>query len=418
MRDRQVFQEKILENGIKVFFYPDPGPGTTEFRIIIPFGTEHNTGNILHGSAHALEHMVCKRSKTYPEKRSFDCFLASEGGSCNACTNFRYTEYWAQSTSDIASALWEGLFDRVFNPIFSEQDWNTEKSIIQNESKKNRFHPGQDETSKLLKTEWLKVPSPELRNIFGFGEDLNMMSIDYFNHLHSETYFRLPVYILVAGQCDIEHIYQSLSKLSTKKNNLEVIPNKASWKNKNYQTVSNQVERFVIGWSGFMNEIDLPFEVVSNFVLNYLTNKSFGILHHWLREEKGWLYSISSGVNAWQNKNVIWALSLPLSDESAVNAVRKGIDEYIIRGLGDEKTLKKEVNRRIKSSVFSFQTLEKILDVAQNSLCIYGRILTENKLQSYWRSLCTDPKYLLSFYEKHMSPQIRGECYIIPAKAP
>jgi predicted Zn-dependent peptidase len=68
MKDRNPFQEVVLENGIRVFFCKYKA-GYVYHKICIPLGSMHNCApGVRHGTAHALEHVVCSRSKLFPQR--------------------------------------------------------------------------------------------------------------------------------------------------------------------------------------------------------------------------------------------------------------------------------------------------------------------------------------------------------------
>ena len=61
MRDRQVFEIHQLANGMSVYHYPSDQPYVV-IRLRIPFGSAHNTGEILPGTAHFFEHMMFRET--------------------------------------------------------------------------------------------------------------------------------------------------------------------------------------------------------------------------------------------------------------------------------------------------------------------------------------------------------------------
>ena len=125
LRDRQVFEEQQLPNGIRTYSYQDTSP-VTFVSITIPVGSAHNRGNILPGTFHFLEHMVFKRSQLYPGLNDFWRKVGLKGATINATTKRNLTVYTLEVPSVHLDEVVAGFISLIFDPLLSAEDVTNE----------------------------------------------------------------------------------------------------------------------------------------------------------------------------------------------------------------------------------------------------------------------------------------------------
>lgn len=128
--------EKLkLSNGITLIYERVPGD-ITSFTIGFEAGANVEEKEYL-GIAHATEHMVFKGTKTRNEKEIND--LCNEYlGFHNAMTNFPYVVYYGSCLKEDFKPGFNVYFDIVFNPVFKEEGFKEEMSVILEELKEWR----------------------------------------------------------------------------------------------------------------------------------------------------------------------------------------------------------------------------------------------------------------------------------------
>lgn len=125
--------EKLkLSNGITLIYERVPGD-ITSFTIGFEAGANAEEKQYL-GIAHATEHMVFKGTKTRNEKEIND--LCNEYlGFHNAMTNYPYVVYYGSCLKEDFAPGFNVYFDIVFNPVFKEEGFKEEMSVILEELK-------------------------------------------------------------------------------------------------------------------------------------------------------------------------------------------------------------------------------------------------------------------------------------------
>jgi len=100
-----------------------------------PFGKE--------GLAHFFEHLLCNRTKKYPQRQKRLEEVEKRGFYYNATTTKELQRYFYIHTSDKSKDAFNFLCDGVFDSFFTSDDLNREKNIILNEERNNFLNPSQ-----------------------------------------------------------------------------------------------------------------------------------------------------------------------------------------------------------------------------------------------------------------------------------
>lgn len=121
--------KRRLPNGLTVVHVPDP---TDHFYlgILIKAGSRLESSKNS-GTAHFLEHMLFRGSKSYPKFAALAEAFEWLGGDWNAETGREATEYWYSGMQQNRDAIIDLFFEFLENPIFSQIE--TERQIIKRE---------------------------------------------------------------------------------------------------------------------------------------------------------------------------------------------------------------------------------------------------------------------------------------------
>jgi predicted Zn-dependent peptidase len=416
MKDRLLFETTVLDNGITIYSKPADVPFVYAW-LYFPVGHAHNTGLVLPGTAHFLEHIVCNRSRLFPECDSFDQFVKLKGGDFNAATRNGTTNYTLRVRSDMFEPAFKGFVSSAFEPLLEEHDIINEANIIGNERRrKNKWYPGESELEYHRLTKWKHDQAFSLRQIFGEDPDLRAMNVEGLRQFH-QNYFDPRTYLIIGGAYNSELVFKELSRFKTIKQKLPQQVEEVHWVNREYhEDKFSDLNRFMYHLGGIVDSLDPKVLQGIEFLGSLLVNTAHGVLYSWLRRELGWTYNM--GFNISYGNPLIksdWKLWLPVSTYQQSQEVRRELHGRIQKSLQDKNLLETELERRLSGSCFWYQTLQSILNSASDFLDSFGRIITETEWHSDIQR-CKDTKFLQEIYETYWSPQISGEFLAIPEK--
>ena len=305
-KDRLIFKSTQLKNGIWVHAKPMNVPFAI-VSIVVPVGHLHNTGKILPGTAHFLEHLVCGRSHLYPEKNQFQKKIELVGGEFNALTDSQYTKYTIQVKSDMLTEAFKGLMSHVFNPIIKAEDFLLEIGAVSSERRReSKWYPGNDDFEYHCLTKWKYDVQFTSRQAIGKDSDLKKMTVAGLSSFH-KNYFDPKVYVTVGGKFDEKVILKELNKIKTKKHNLPINLKQIRWANKKYHEKKfDDISRYIYHLGGVVtSKPDFTTFVGIYFIGKLLTNPVHGTLYQWLRNELGWTYSLGFKFSTGSSRSIV-----------------------------------------------------------------------------------------------------------------
>lgn len=126
-------KKHTLKNGIELI-YEHCSADITSFCIGFNAGALEEVEGFKLGTAHAVEHMISKGTKTRNEKE-INSLCDKIFGFENAMTNFPYVVYYGTSLSEDFKRGLELYSDIILNPIFPEEGFKEEMDVIMEEFK-------------------------------------------------------------------------------------------------------------------------------------------------------------------------------------------------------------------------------------------------------------------------------------------
>lgn len=414
MKDRMEFEKVVLPNGMTIYGKHTDDP-FVYVDIYIPVGHMHNTGAVLPGTAHFLEHMVCNRSAMFPELDSFAEYVDEHGGSSNATTSRDYTKYSLSVPKTMFTHTFRGLISRVFEPLLDPTDIATEVSVISNERKRrSKWFPGDSELGHYLQTQWKNSCTNSLVQMLGDDSDLSRMNTDDLIKLH-QAYFTPRVYVVVGGGYDLDFMCRELSRIDTRDQQLDFSFNQIQWNNRLYhEKVIADTKNFTYRIGGIFDSKDTLEHRGLILMGKILTSSPKGKLYEWLRKKLGWSYTIGFAViggNIYRNSH--WSYNFPVNSHEQSIVVRNELRERMISALSDQDHIDQFINRQTLSDVFTLQTVHSALECASDQLASVGRIYTERDVNEIDR-VCAQSGYMLGLFERHFDPEIVGELLTMP----
>jgi zinc protease len=129
-----------LDNGLTVVLREMHHAPVTSFWVWYRVGSRNEVPGIT-GISHWVEHMMFKGSPQFPPG-SLDRAVSREGGRWNAFTTHDFTAYFETLPSDRIELALRLESDRMVNAIMSEEDANSERTVIISERHMYENQPG------------------------------------------------------------------------------------------------------------------------------------------------------------------------------------------------------------------------------------------------------------------------------------
>lgn len=411
--DRLIFDTTTLPNGITVHLYPYPVP-FAECAVIFPFGSGHNTGNILPGTFHFFEHCMFNRSKRFPEHDGFSKHIQLRGGYVNAATSKSHTTYYLDSHVTNMDEDFSDFIDHLYSVTFNSEDIAKERGIIANERKrKEKYYPGTDEVSKYEKTVWAERSYMPIRQIFGLDSDMAQMDEAYLSRMY-DLYRTRDVQVIVGGTFNKEKIITKLSQIETKPvQKLESIFTPLEWKKKDYHEAAFEgARRHVYNFAVVVPDNSFEMMFATWFMGQVLVNHVHGPLYEWMRHELAESYDLSFTRNRFEN-GIYVEISIPLSSPAKLELVRRELRTRIRTALSDKELIAREYKRIDAREDFSLQRISEFVGSAETGLQTWGHIVSEAETRAMSERVATS-EYLLNVYDTYFTNEAVGELYTYP----
>lgn len=417
MKDRLLFECTILSNGLKVYSQFDPSVDFAYFSLWAPVGSCHNSGAIIPGTFHYLEHLVIKTSDLYPEKGSAQGTAEKLGGKFNATTWLNRTDYNIRIPSQYFPEMIDAVLAHFYNPTFDENSVVEERETISSERKrKGPFYPATSQENWYVETKWKSNCQVPVKQSLGMDDDFLKMDADYFHKIHQQFYFTKNNYCIIAGNFKLDEVCKKLEQAVLVDD--VILPNFSyqplSWNQKEFhefQTVGISRMNYYLNWVyPIVPDAERTHFFINGVVNSMLSDYTIGGIMKWLRYDKGWVYEIKTNRTA--IKGVInGGLMIPLHSMEQVHKVRSEIKDKILGALTNTKLLEKVKLQRKNAAVFEYETVESRMNKAANDLRWYSGIATmQNQLDTLDGITCD---MLEKIFTEHLQPNI-GEVLIVP----
>jgi predicted Zn-dependent peptidase len=314
-----------LENGVR-FIYEYREGTLTSFCIGFEAGALMEDGYKL-GTAHALEHMLFKGTKSRTEveinKQCDEVF-----GFNNAMTNYPYSIYYGTTLSSDFIKGFELYSDVVLNPIFPEEGFKEEIDVICEELKEWKDDLIQYCEDELLKNSFQRRRIKDL--IIGTEKSVRSITLEDLKSFYKAFYSPKNCVISVVTSLSFKDVLNTVENIFGKWNK--------SYNKKELNLYENNVPGIFIkereGINGAKIQYLYPIHELNERELKVLSlfNLSFGegtssLLYDIVRTKNGLAYDIGSSIKSEKGiKLFVITLSTSLGN---VEAVLKLIDDTI-----------------------------------------------------------------------------------------
>lgn len=281
--------------------------GVFSMHVIIATGSVNESKGI-RGISHLLEHMLFK-SKKHMGTEQLLSKLNAIGGTFNAATNKDWTMYFIKTTSDQWSRCIDLLHTIVFEAKFIDSELRKERRVVVEELLQSK-DDSSDVVIELAYKSFLKKDNKFRQSVIGKIKDIMGASpkdleayyqAHYKNNKHVLIHVGCPIQIHADVKTAVMHRFRHVV--------VDFKPMLPSWTGCLPSGVVNVVHQ--PSWSQNATCImfeSFPFRDQRNVVLEYLWDVLVGGLNSLLmmemREKRGYVYSISSFVDAYADGGV------------------------------------------------------------------------------------------------------------------
>ncbi|MEN3015220.1 MAG: pitrilysin family protein [bacterium] len=164
------------------------------------------------GIAHLIEHCIFRGSSKYPQDISK--LINSLGGYTNAYTSYDQTAYYINLPSENLYKALDILWDMIINPLFRQNDLDSERNIIFHE-----IEMRDDDPVTVLFEETLKKMyknNPMRHPIIGYTHTLKNITLNHVNCFYSQYKNPKNSFFVVVTDEDPTKVYNSFEELFKK----------------------------------------------------------------------------------------------------------------------------------------------------------------------------------------------------------
>lgn len=197
----------VLENGL-IILLQKQNIKSTSFGIGIRFGSVH------HPTAHFIEHLLFKGTKTRTHA-DVNRQAVQHGGSLDAFTDFFSTFYVTKNLSEYACDALNLLCDMITNSTLSKTEIEQERTVLIEETRMRSEEPETALADILYRN--IYYDHPIGRDVLECGKLLQIISSEELQELYRRFYIPSRIIIIGVGQIDQEAVVEFAKKYFTGK---------------------------------------------------------------------------------------------------------------------------------------------------------------------------------------------------------
>ena len=364
-----------LDNGLTIFTHFMPAVESVTFGVFNDVGSRDEDESI-NGTAHFLEHMAFKGTKT---KSAFQIMQTIEkvGGYINAYTSEEITAYWVKLLAEDLNTGIEIISDILQNSIFEEKELERERGVILQEIGMYLDDPGQ-----MVGDYWQRTAFPNQpigRLILGKKEIIQSIEREKIVNFMKNNYNPYKMVVSAAGKIDHDKFVEKIS------NSMKNLPNgksqdriSASYVGGEYRE-DKKLEQvhLVLGFKGLDYHSD-DFHALGIYSAIMGAGGSSRLFQE-IREKRGLVYSIYAGMDSFSDsgtfqvvagtgKNEIKEL-LPVLCDELISSPKNLSNEEIEKSKAQLKasTLMSIESTRTNAVVGAYQLIRygKLIDIKE-----------------------------------------------------
>ncbi len=199
---------RTLPGGAMLYHIPSDTP-LVLLEVVMRTGSIHEGADAGCGVSHFLEHMLFQGCSRYPGNSASER-VHELGGECNAYTAFDHTAYYLELPAEKLADGLDILASMVAEPLFPEEKFISEKSVIAREADMIFDRPEQI----LVQNLWQQVFTvhPARFPIVGYPDKIAGVSREQMQHYYERRYGAMRSHWLVAGNVDPDRVQALLAE--------------------------------------------------------------------------------------------------------------------------------------------------------------------------------------------------------------
>ncbi len=374
-----------LDNGLTVATERVPGALSVATGVWVGVGARDEPDE-LSGVSHFLEHLLFKGT---PSRSAQDISrtIDRHGGDINAFTTKEYTAYYCRLPARHLTVSTELLGDVVSNPCLSDEDVDTERQVILEEIAMDDDMP--DDVVHRAFGEQLFPDHPLGRDTAGAVETVEAISGLDIRDFFATRYTADSMVVSIAGPHGHDEMLQAV------RNGFEAIATRGYRATRSTppgigtnQQVHDDTEQvhIVIGGRALARNDDQreALDVVNHVFGGGLSSRLF----EEIRERRGLVYSVQSGVGAYADTGfyTVSAASQPKHAAEVIRLVRSELERLVSDGVTDDEL---DIAKGYLTGAFELGLEDTGSRMARNAglLCTVGSIRPVDEQVARWEAV-------------------------------
>lgn len=401
---------KKLDNGIPVIIEKSENIKSATLGIFVSTGGKNELEGE-EGISHFIEHLLFKGT----EKR--DAKMISEeidnvGGIINAYTSTERTVYYVQMTSPSLSVGVDVLNDMFMNSTFLDENIEKERNVIIEEIRMYEDIPEDIVHEKNLR---FAIDGILGKNIAGTEESLKGIGREKILKYFKERYIPENIVISIAGNLDVEMIYNQLNTGLGKLKRNGVVEREYNGYMK-INSGDNRIERdtnqvhICVNSKGISTKSKdkVAMSVISNVLGGNMSSRLF----QKIREERGLAYSVYAYQSSFSEGGIftVYAGTTKEAYEEVIKIIKDELNDIKNNGI-TEKELQKAKNQFLSMITFGLESSKGRMSRMALSYMIYGYVQSLEEIVNEIENVTLDDIKRVArdvFDEKYISTTALG----------
>lgn len=334
--DKKIYSTFTLENGLIALVISDPDAEKAATSVNVAAGSYHEPNEHL-GLAHYLEHLLFLGTENHPEPDAYQKFISQHGGSHNAFTASRVTNYFFDIQPDYLEEGLSRLSEFFISPLFNSDYLDRELNAIHAEFSGTLNNDGRLKYQAMRQA--FNPKHPAARFSAGNKHSLNLDDpslLVAIQDFYANYYQPTNLSLVISGPQSVEQ----LTAMAT--NSFSQLTNDSA---ADFSTKNQLVNKEEANWPSLFAANSLPklieyqpiktsYQLEVHFPLpdqkaNY-QQKAVNYLAHLLGEESetsllahlkqlGWANALAAGGHFATGKEMLFSLSLDLTPAGSAN---------------------------------------------------------------------------------------------------
>ena len=278
----------VFENGLTVALTEQPQVHSAAISIYVAAGNRFEEEHIS-GISHFIEHMVFKGTTS---RSTNDIAEESDimGGQLNAYTAKEYTCFYSRALTDHVPRTLDLMCDMLCNPLFDENELNTEKGVVLEEIGMYEDSP-EDFCSDMLTAVCYKN-KPLGFNILGTRKTVSSFTADSLRAYMTKAYAPERIVVSLCGKFDRDIVLEILDKyFGCKKNTGNPLKYETMTISGGFSLVHRNIEQTQLAYCFNGLPFNHPLKYASSFFTSITGGAASSKINRRIREELGLAYS-------------------------------------------------------------------------------------------------------------------------------